>query len=171
MVNSLACNAGDPGSIPGSGRSPGEGNDNPLQYSCLENPMDGGAWQAAVHGISKSWTQLSNFTFFLSFTCSFRPVTFRTTKITQHDFLPPKKIALQVIKICSKHLLLCDEVESISHKRCITRYSLTITKSKARNAEEPNYEDQAYRAYLRLKFYQENRELALCTANLPMNKK
>ena len=39
-----ACNVGDPGSIPGSGRSPGEGNDNPLQYSCLENPMDGGAW-------------------------------------------------------------------------------------------------------------------------------
>ena len=41
-----ACNAGDPGSIPGSGRSPGEGNVNPLQYSCLENPMDRGAWQA-----------------------------------------------------------------------------------------------------------------------------
>ena len=39
-----ACNAGDLGSIPGSGRSPGEGNGNPLQYSCLENPMDGGAW-------------------------------------------------------------------------------------------------------------------------------
>ena len=39
-----ACDVGDPGSIPGSGRSPGEGNDNPLQYSCLENPMDGGAW-------------------------------------------------------------------------------------------------------------------------------
>ena len=43
-----ACNAGDLGSIPGSGRSPGEGNGNPLQYSCLENPMDGGAWQATV---------------------------------------------------------------------------------------------------------------------------
>ena len=44
-----ACNAGDPGSIPGSGRSPGEGNGNPLQNSCLENPMDGGAWRATVH--------------------------------------------------------------------------------------------------------------------------
>ena len=44
-----ACNAGDPGSIPGSGRSPGEGNGNPLQYSCLENPIDRGAWQATVH--------------------------------------------------------------------------------------------------------------------------
>ena len=50
------CNAGDPGSIPESGRSPGEGNGNPLQYSCLENPMDGGAWEAAVHGVTKSRT-------------------------------------------------------------------------------------------------------------------
>ena len=58
-----ACNAGDLGSIPGSGRSPGEGNDNPLQYSCLENPMDRGAWWAAVHGVAKSQTQLSDFTF------------------------------------------------------------------------------------------------------------
>ena len=46
---SSACNAGDSGLIPGSGRSPGAGNGNPLQYSCLENPMDGGAWQATVH--------------------------------------------------------------------------------------------------------------------------
>ena len=55
--------AGDPGSIPESGRSPGEGNGNPLQYSCLENPMDGGAWQATVHAVAKSWTRLSDFTF------------------------------------------------------------------------------------------------------------
>ena len=45
----------------------GEGNGNPLQYSCLENPMDGGAWQASVHGVAKSWTQLSNFTFTFHF--------------------------------------------------------------------------------------------------------
>ena len=51
-----ACNVGDPGSIPGSGRSPGEGSGNPLQYSCLENPMDGGARQATVHGVAKNWT-------------------------------------------------------------------------------------------------------------------
>ena len=44
--------------IPGSGRTPGEGNGSPLQYSCLKNPMDRGAWQATVHGIAKSWTQL-----------------------------------------------------------------------------------------------------------------
>ena len=49
-------NAGDLGSIPGSGRSPGEGNGNPLHYSCLENPMDRGAWWDTVHGVSKSWT-------------------------------------------------------------------------------------------------------------------
>ena len=48
-----ACNAGDPGLIPGSGRSPGEGNVNPLQYSCLENPMDRGAWQATEHEIAR----------------------------------------------------------------------------------------------------------------------
>uniref|UniRef100_A0A4W2F7A1 Acidic leucine-rich nuclear phosphoprotein 32 family member n=1 Tax=Bos indicus x Bos taurus TaxID=30522 RepID=A0A4W2F7A1_BOBOX len=48
-----ACNAGDPGLISGSGRSPGEGNGNPLQYSCLEYPMDRGAWQATVHGIAR----------------------------------------------------------------------------------------------------------------------
>ena len=49
-----SCNAGDLGSIPGSGRSSGEGNGNPLQYPCLENPMDRGAWQATVHGVAKS---------------------------------------------------------------------------------------------------------------------
>ena len=58
-----ACNAGDLGSIPGLERSPGEGNGNPLQYSGLENPMDGEAWQATVHGVTKSQTQLSDFTF------------------------------------------------------------------------------------------------------------
>ena len=55
-----AYNAGDLDSIPGSGRSPGEGNDNPLQYSCLENLMDRGAWQATVHGVTKNQTQLSD---------------------------------------------------------------------------------------------------------------
>ena len=62
-----ARNAEDQGSIPGSGRSSGEGNGNPLQYSCLENPIDGGAWEAAVHGVAKSRTQLSDFTFTFHF--------------------------------------------------------------------------------------------------------
>ena len=64
-VKASASNAGDPGSIPGSGRSPGEGNGNPLQYSCLENPMDRGTWWAAVHGVTKSRTRLSDFTYLL----------------------------------------------------------------------------------------------------------
>ena len=55
-----ACNAGDAGLIPGSGRSPGEGCGNPFQYSCLENSMDRGHWWAIVHMVTKSWTQLSN---------------------------------------------------------------------------------------------------------------
>ena len=55
-----ACNAGDLGSIPGSGRSFGEGNGNPFQYSCLEKSMDRGAWQATVHGVAKSQTRLSD---------------------------------------------------------------------------------------------------------------
>ena len=50
------CNAGDLGSIPGLGRHPGEGNGNPLQYSCLKNPMDRGAWWATVHGLTESDT-------------------------------------------------------------------------------------------------------------------
>ena len=54
------CNAGDLGSIPGSGRSPGEGNGNSLQYSCQENPMDRRAWWATVHGVAKSQTRLSD---------------------------------------------------------------------------------------------------------------
>ena len=53
MVNDLPVNVGDPGLIPGSGRSPGEGNGNPLQYSCLGNSMDRGMWQATVHGVTR----------------------------------------------------------------------------------------------------------------------
>ena len=60
VVKESACQAGDADSIPGSGRSPGEGNGKPLQESCLENPMDRGAWQAIVHGVTKSQTQLSD---------------------------------------------------------------------------------------------------------------
>ena len=55
-----ACSAGDPVSIPGLGRSPGEGNGSPLQYSCLENPVDRGAWRATVHGVAESRTRLSD---------------------------------------------------------------------------------------------------------------
>ena len=59
-VKASACNAGDLGSIPGSGRSPEKGNGNPLQYSCLENSMDRGTWRAIVHAVANSQTRLSN---------------------------------------------------------------------------------------------------------------
>ena len=54
------CNAGDLGPTPGLGRSPGDGNGNPPQYSCLENPMDRGAWRATAHGVAKSRTRLND---------------------------------------------------------------------------------------------------------------
>ena len=63
VVKNPPANAGDMGLIPGLGRSHGEGNGNPLQYSCPENPVDGEAWWATVHGVAKSQTQLSNLTF------------------------------------------------------------------------------------------------------------
>ena len=65
IVEVSACNAGDLSLVPGSGRSPGEGNGNPLQYSCLENSMDGGAWWATVHGVIESdATKRLHFSFF-----------------------------------------------------------------------------------------------------------
>ena len=63
MIENPPANAGAMGLIPGLGKSPGEGNGNPLQYSCLENSMDRGAWQATVHGVPKSGTLLSDLHF------------------------------------------------------------------------------------------------------------
>ena len=60
MVKNLPANTGDPGSVPQLGRSPGEGNGNPPQYSCLGNVIDRGAWQATVHGVTKSQTRQSD---------------------------------------------------------------------------------------------------------------
>ena len=60
VVKNPPANAGDMGLVPGLGGSPGGGNGNPLQYSCLGNLMDRGSWWAIVHGVQKSWTQLSN---------------------------------------------------------------------------------------------------------------
>ena len=63
QVKEFTCNAGDTGdasSIPGSGKSPGEENGNPLQYSCLKNPTDRRAWQGSFYGVTKSWTWMSN---------------------------------------------------------------------------------------------------------------
>ena len=60
MIKNMPANAGNLGSISELGRSPGEGNGNSLQYSCLGSPMDRGAWQTIVHGVTKSWTSLSD---------------------------------------------------------------------------------------------------------------
>ena len=77
MVKKLTAKAGDvrhEGLIPGWVRSPGGGHGNPLQYSCLENPMDRGAWRAAVHGVSKCWTQLKQLSTHtcITYYCSFQ---------------------------------------------------------------------------------------------------
>ena len=60
MVKNLLANTGDVGLITGSGRSPGEEHGNPLQFSCLENPIDRGTWDATVYEVTKSWTQISD---------------------------------------------------------------------------------------------------------------
>ena len=75
-----ACNEGDPDSMTGSGKSPREGNGNPLQYSCLENPMDGGAWQATVQGVSKSQTRLTN-----NHTCTYVYILSRSLMSSSSD--------------------------------------------------------------------------------------
>ena len=75
VVKNLTANAGDirvMGLIPGSGRSPGGGHDNPLQYFCLENPMDRGAWWATVHKVAKSQTQLKRLTTQIGFSTIFQ---------------------------------------------------------------------------------------------------
>ena len=82
-------NVGDPGSIPGLGRSPGEGNGNPLQYYCLENPMDRGAWKATVHGVAKSRTWLSDFTF------TFTLVAFKQMLVLTLNFFQVQHCSVQ----------------------------------------------------------------------------
>ena len=87
-----ACNARDPGSIPGSERSPGEGNGNPLQYSCLGIPMDREAWQATVHGVAKSWIPQSNFSF--SLLLGKKAMTNLDSILKSRDIMLPTKVHL-----------------------------------------------------------------------------
>ena len=75
VVENPPANAGDTGVIPGLGRSPGEGNGHPLQYFCLENPMDREVWWATVHGVSKSWTRLRTHSFRKAYIFSSRNLT------------------------------------------------------------------------------------------------
>ena len=85
-----ACDAGDLGLIPGLGGSPAEGNGNPFQYFCLENAMDRGAWRATVHGVAKSWTQLSEFHFFFFHTIKYEKFN-SVWKVEKVEFLPVRK--------------------------------------------------------------------------------
>ena len=95
-----ACSAGDPGSVPGLGRFPGEGNSNPLQYPCLENPMGWGAWQATVHGVAKSQTWLSDFTYRILAVYTIYCFLL-IPKTSRNLFLIPRKTA-EVVKILSE---------------------------------------------------------------------
>ena len=95
-----ACNAGDPGSIPGLGRSSGEGNGNPLQYFCLENPMDRGAWQATVHGVAKSQTRLSDFISLQQLSANFIPVCIQFACLVS-----PPKLYHCPFQVCNNFVL------------------------------------------------------------------
>ena len=105
-----ACNAGDPGSIPRSGRSPGEGIDNSLQYTCLENCMDREAWWATVHEVAKSWTWLSDY--HIRFVKAFLPISNRLLiswlQSPSAVILEPKKIKSVTVSIVSPSI--CNEV-------------------------------------------------------------
>ena len=100
-----AYSAEDLGSIPGSGRSPGEGNGNPLQYSCLENPMDRGAWWATVHGVAKSQTRLSNFFFILVPTLCWPAVGHQALPELSKPQYPYPKLEIQLYELQSAFLL------------------------------------------------------------------
>ena len=96
-----ACNAGDPGSIPRLGRSPGEGHGNPLRYSCLESSMDRGAWWAIVHGATKSRTQLSDFQLLLSGFCLFVFLVFSTQMVSFVSFFTLFYLYLSMVSVQS----------------------------------------------------------------------
>ena len=101
-----ACNVGDPGSIPRSGRSPGEGNGNSLQYSCLENPMDRGAWRVRVHGVAKNQTRLRDFTHF-AFYIEYKPSGNSGQFIDQKKKKNRKKERKTILPLKKKPLLFC----------------------------------------------------------------
>ena len=117
QAKNLPANAGDLGSIRRSGRSPGGGNGNPLQYCCLGNPMDGGAWQATIHGVTKSRTRLSDFTFTFTQTtvlaicragCLFVLIVFKRT------FYGQQLLFMKLVIILIWH----DEIQSILNLSC-----------------------------------------------------
>ena len=112
-VKASACNVGDLGSIPGSGRSPGEGNGNSLQYSCLENPMDRGAWWATVHGVAKSQTRLSDFT---SLHFTFHPSA-KVLKAFLQNFIELTKDDVIYLNNLTQTCAICQQTNSNSNIR------------------------------------------------------
>ena len=126
-----ACNAGDTGLIPGLGRSPGEGNGNPLQYSCLENPTERGAWRAIVHGVTKSRTRLSDFT-------HTHTHTHTHTQLPNSDMSAWKPVLKRQVLIGLKMLLYSggwlpgDKVDSYPQKSTL-KIQLTMKVFKEKN--------------------------------------
>ena len=116
--------AGDLGSIPGLGRSPGGGNGNTLQYSCLENSMQGGAWRATVHGIPKSRTWLSDFLFFFFF---FKCVSVNKSNKTEMETLSHLKNHPQSKTLFPKMFFY------IKHNFLSTKSEKKKTKTKKNN--------------------------------------
>ena len=117
VVRNLPASAGDAGSIPGSGRSPGEGNGNPLQYSCLGSPLDRGAWRAAVHGVAKSRTGLSHWALthsYVHISCKAgQMLSFKTHKNWHMENL-------------FKNIFSCDRVNWSGERTCETCQGLWI---------------------------------------------
>ena len=91
-----ACHVGDPGSIPGLGRSPGEGNGYPFQYSCLETSTDRGAWQATAHGVTKGWIRLNNFQFTKARQGFTGPLLQQEVVRTNNNFLACSQVGVEV---------------------------------------------------------------------------
>ena len=135
-VKASARNVGDPGLIPGLGRSPGDGNGNPLQYSCLENPMDRGAWWATVHGVAKSWTRLNDFTFFLCSTQGSRTSKARGQSWPEHC---DASLSCQSCQLLIRVLRTTLSIWS----NLLQLYQLTVTKpfsSLLRSIQSPNHQ-------------------------------
>ena len=109
-VKASAGNAGDLGLLPGSRRSPGEGNGHPLQYCCLENPIDGGAWWATIYRVTKSRTRLSDFTFTFSILALRTPwivwIVWKGTYLDENNITQHKKWKKNLHKI-TQYVLFC----------------------------------------------------------------
>ena len=136
---------GDPGSIPGLGRSLGEGNGNPLQYPCLENPMEGGAWQATVHGVAKSWTQLSAFTLSMQEMPETRVQSLGWEDPWCRKWQPTRFLASKIPQTAEP-----SGPRSIGSRKSQTRLS---TQAQQHHQEQINFSNIPHSHLLRISFY------------------